>query len=567
MNTSDPAARAARTAPSVKRELIVLAASLAIPLFALELWGGFRDYEKAREDAEINALGFADATSRGMYQFLQQTEELMMARARQFGEDIFETETCGRQVDTITNLFPFLTNAVVIGPDGSIICSDVEPVELSSATNWPWWNELRERLVFAVGEPTEGTITDGWSLPVVAPLPTRSGDFNGALVGSIGLVSLGTYFGINNLPDDYLATVASSDRVVIARSEDAENRVGQRLPALSGSERTVGPGRAVASGPDINGVDRTWGQVELRSGWIIYIGVPDEDVLGPARREWLTNLGITLLVLLLAFSLAGHSYREIAGALAELGQRTRRMAEGEPVSVPEGTPSEVVEVVARFNQTMAEREKAQRGERRARERYQSIFDNMVFGVYVSTHDGRFIEVNPALVSMLGYDSTEDLLESGPPALYADPAMRDVLVAETLASGEVVPREVDWLRADGHPIRVRLTGRLIRGQDGDRVFQMLVQDVTEARRTEDELRQRQKMEAVGQLAGGIAHDFNNLLTVIQGNVELLQGDIPADDPLRRDLEEISRATARATSLTRRLLTLSSPRPEGGAERRE
>jgi len=146
-------------------------------------------------------------------------------------------------------------------------------------------------------------------------------------------------------------------------------------------------------------------------------------------------------------------------------------------------------------------------------------------------------------------------------------MRDVLVAETLASGEVVPREVDWLRADGHPIRVRLTGRLIRGQDGDRVFQMLVQDVTEARRTEDELRQKQKMEAVGQLAGGIAHDFNNLLTVIQGNVELLQGDIPADDPLRRDLEEISRATARATSLTRRLLTLSSPRPEGGAERRE
>jgi hypothetical protein len=82
MNTSDPAARAARTAPSVKRELIVLAASLAIPLFALELWGGFRDYEKAREDAEINALGFADATSRGMLQFLQQTEELMMATAR-----------------------------------------------------------------------------------------------------------------------------------------------------------------------------------------------------------------------------------------------------------------------------------------------------------------------------------------------------------------------------------------------------------------------------------------------------------------------------------------------------
>jgi PAS domain S-box-containing protein len=83
----------------------------------------------------------------------------------------------------------------------------------------------------------------------------------------------------------------------------------------------------------------------------------------------------------------------------------------------------------------------------------------------------------------------------------------------------------------------------------------VQDVTEQKRTEDELRHAQKMEAVGRLAGGVAHDFNNLLALILAQCEWIQGELGADHPLQQELREIAGASQRGATLTRQLLAFS------------
>jgi two-component system, cell cycle sensor histidine kinase and response regulator CckA len=194
--------------------------------------------------------------------------------------------------------------------------------------------------------------------------------------------------------------------------------------------------------------------------------------------------------------------------------------------------------------------------RHSEARYRSLIQSAVYGIYRCNLDGKFLDVNHALVTMLGYERAEDVLALNPQAeLFADPEELCRLMAD-FRKGKVNHVEVRWKRKDGKSITVRLSGRAVQTLDeksGD--LEIIAEDVSEQRVLENQFRQAQKMEAVGRLAGGVAHDFNNLLMVISGYAEVLLERTGAQHPLYPKIQAIHQATERATGVTRQLLAFS------------
>jgi two-component system cell cycle sensor histidine kinase/response regulator CckA len=189
-------------------------------------------------------------------------------------------------------------------------------------------------------------------------------------------------------------------------------------------------------------------------------------------------------------------------------------------------------------------------------RYRTLVQSAVYGIFRWSLEGRFTDVNPALISILGYDSALEVLglRVGED-VYVDPAQHQEIINSLLTVGQLRGMEVQWRRRDGNGITVRLSGRTLLDQTGTGGFEMIVEDITERRLLEEQLRQSQKMEAVGQLAGGVAHDFNNLLTIIKGNSQLLLERLHEADSRRAGVEQIQKAADKAAGLTSQLLAFS------------
>ena len=218
---------------------------------------------------------------------------------------------------------------------------------------------------------------------------------------------------------------------------------------------------------------------------------------------------------------------------------------------------EVLTLISRQLAAAIEHKRNEQTLRRSEVRYRSLVQTAVYGIYRSSLEGQFLDVNPALIGMLGYNSALEVMALDPQKdVFVDPGEHARLVDEFRRTGRMDGFEVRWKRKDGAAITVRISGRAVASEDEPSdVLEAIAEDITERRVLEDQFRQAQKMEAVGRLAGGIAHDFNNLLMVISGYTEVLLDHLTPGNPLHAKAEAIQQASDRATTLTRQLLAFS------------
>ena len=192
------------------------------------------------------------------------------------------------------------------------------------------------------------------------------------------------------------------------------------------------------------------------------------------------------------------------------------------------------------------------------ERYRQAFDENLAGIFVASPNGQIRSCNPAFVQICGFPSLADALGANLGALYPDGGLA-TMVERVRRDGAVRQHESTLARVDGRvvPVIESLVGRF--DADGELMsINGYVFDDSPRKDLEAQMRQSQKMEALGRLAGGVAHDFNNVLMVINGLSETVLAILEADSPVREDLEEILSAGRRAAGLTGQLLAFSRKR---------
>jgi two-component system, cell cycle sensor histidine kinase and response regulator CckA len=226
---------------------------------------------------------------------------------------------------------------------------------------------------------------------------------------------------------------------------------------------------------------------------------------------------------------------------------------------PDPLELRVVEQAAHLAEIAIERKRSEDALRHAENKYRSIVENASEGIFQTTPGGGYLTVNPALARMYGYELPEELMASVNDIggqVYVDPSRRQEFKRLMEERSVVQGFEYQVYRKDRSKIWLSENVRAVRDSSGEILYyEGMVEDITERKQLEEQLRRAQKMEAIGQLAGGVAHDFNNLLMVIQGHSDVMLARLDAADPLRKSAEGVQKATERAASLTRQLLAFS------------
>lgn len=290
---------------------------------------------------------------------------------------------------------------------------------------------------------------------------------------------------------------------------------------------------------------------DIRGGLSVSVDLEPIDamMMQELRGEYL-NHGI---IWILGVGVIGISTRRI-------GSMTRRLIEqnielGQEVEERRVTQEALQDNAIQLEEEIFERRRIEEAVRVSEDKFSKAFANAPIIITICRLvDGIYLDVNNKFTELSGYSRDEAIGRSSAELGWISQELRQTILSVLTECGRVEGMELQLSSRAGSTIFCQLYAEMI-VVDGQQCLLSLIHDVTEHRIVEEQLRQAQKMEAIGLLAGGVAHDFNNMLTVIIGNSTLLQMDPSLNKKQQGELEQIIASSEKAAQLTRGLLAFS------------
>ena len=409
---------------------------------------------------------------------------------------------------------PFLRAISVTDARGRIVAGTESGVGALDMSDRPYFIRHRDdpTVEFMVGAPLRGRFTGAWVLPATRGLRLPSGEFVGVIVAALDPRFFDRVWTVeSSMPEQ--ATALWSDRgMMLMRSPFVESTMGGTTfgPTLLAHTRDGAMSGSYQAVSSIDGRSRlvAFRRIADYPEFILSVTQPTARVLAAWHRT--VSIGVSGWAIALA---------TLIGLAAWL--------------------------IGEWN-----------ARRATQDRYRVLFNaNPYPMVVMDPPTRRFLDVNNAALKEYGWSLQEALTMTAydvyPPEDLATLAERKIAVASEVVR---VIRGLRHLKKDGTAFEVEMHTCAIQ-LDGKAAILTMVENVTTRHAIEGQLRQSQKMEAVGQLTGGIAHDFNNILTVILANADALQEEEKLDAVVAGRLDQIAKAVQRAAGLTRQLLAFS------------
>ncbi|MDQ6611384.1 MAG: ATP-binding protein [Gemmatimonadota bacterium] len=554
----------------MRAQLLLLALFIALPLLVGSAVHIYTRSHEGRTQAERDMQRTTRLIAERVEERVRSSESLLIGLSSAIRVDSLQSQFNDRLfASTLKNVSARYGNFFAWDSHGALIGTALHAPSIDTirGTSREYFRRLMQQGGFIISEPRRSAfLNDSARIVVLARTVTDSENKITAVIGtSLRIDSLADLIKVDiPLAANSVVSIVDSSGSTIAASKDAEHMLGtDSLANIAVARKSILDGSTpVLRGADK--VDRIFGFAQSQTApWIVSVGIPENAALATVyvelKRDLLAGSVALVIAVLIALFLGGI----IARPLVALSADARAIADGEEGRRSEvKSRSEIGLLATTFNQMADTVEKRNAAIAESERRYRLLFDSNPLPMFAwDAETLHIVAANEAAQDRYGYNQ-DQFLQLNITDLV-DPSEHQRFNESRVAFDERRLQPTSWIHRTASGEKLDMEMMSTQSHRLGRASWLTVSiDVTARHaaeralaRSEEQLRQSQKMEAIGAFAGGIAHDFNNLLTGMLGYCELAAESLPVGRDAWNDIQEIKTLAVRGAELTRQILTVS------------